>query len=95
MFLRSPFRVKESTAILAVLLLVGMLVAGGVWHSHNGNSREICRLCQFSHQPAAQHLALNRISAPVPISMAALPADPVRIAGPSILLNVSRAPPSA
>ncbi len=95
MFLRSPFRLNEFTAIVAVLLLVAMLVAGGVWHSHSGTSRDICRLCQLGHQPAAQPLALNRISAPAPISMVVMPADPVRIAGPSILLTVSRAPPSA
>jgi hypothetical protein len=92
---RRPIRMKESTAVLAMLLLVGMLIASGVWHTHSGNSPETCQVCHLNHQPVAQHLIVGAISAPALVSIAPLPVDSGCFAGPSTLLTVSRAPPTA
>ena len=90
---RHTSRRIAAPALLAALLLA-MLVLGGVWHTHSGVSSDTCQICHVSHQPAAQELAVNRVTAPVLIETMSLPADATDIAGPSIVLAVPRAPPA-
>jgi hypothetical protein len=93
---RRTSRALALPVVLASLLLVLALVGGSVWHTHHdGESSANCQTCHLSHQTAAPQLAISRVSAPVSIGMATLPADVIRVAGPSLPLNISRAPPQA
>jgi hypothetical protein len=88
-------RVLAITTVLAAALLVASLVGGSVWHNHNGTSDANCQICHLSHQTATPDLAVNQIFAPATVGTASLPADSIRITIPSLLLNISRAPPTA
>jgi hypothetical protein len=92
---RNTSRPVATPALLAALLLLAMLVLGGVWHTHSGVSSDTCQICHVSHQPAAQELAVNRVTAPIFVETIPLPADASDVAGPSIVLAVPRAPPTA
>jgi len=82
-------------AFLATLLLLTTVILGGVWHSHGSTSSDACQICHVSHQPAAQDLAVNRVSAPLFFCTIPVPADDWSVPGPSIILAVPRAPPAA
>jgi hypothetical protein len=88
-------RLIAAPALLAALLLLASVVLGGVWHSHGNTSSDTCQICHVGHQPVAQHLAVNRVSAPIVFGTISLPADALDVAGPSIILAVPRAPPTA
>jgi len=90
-----PSRAIVVTSLLAVMLLVCAMVGGSVWHDHNGASDATCQICHMSHQTAAPDLAANQNWAPVVIGITPLPTDSSRISVPSLLLNISRAPPAA
>lgn len=92
---RRTSRLLASTAILAALLLLTALVGGSVWHNHNGSSDANCQICHLSHQTAAPDLAVHGVFAPSPVGINPLPTDSLRIAVPSLILNISRAPPTA
>ncbi|HXQ97228.1 MAG TPA: hypothetical protein VN774_02205 [Candidatus Limnocylindrales bacterium] len=88
-------RVLAVTTVLSAVLLVTALIGWSVWHNHNGSSDAGCQICHLSHQTAAPELATNQIFAPDTVGTTSLPVDSIRIAVPSLLLNISRAPPAA
>ena len=88
-------RALAVTTVLAAVLLVTGLVGGSIWHNHNGSSDVNCQICHLSHQTTAPELATNQIFAPVTVGTTSLLVDSLRIAVPSLLLNISRAPPAA
>jgi len=88
-------RALAVTTVLAAVLLVTGLVGGSIWHNHNGSSDANCQICHLSHQTPAPELATNQIFAPVTVGTTSLLVDSLRIAVPSLLLNISRAPPAA
>ncbi|MFZ0818915.1 MAG: hypothetical protein WAM91_02520 [Candidatus Acidiferrales bacterium] len=95
MYRSKPSRLAGAPALLAVLLLLMTVVMGGVWHSHGNTSGDACQICHVSHQPVAQHLVVDRVSAPIIFATVPLPADATGVPGPSIILAVPRAPPAA
>ncbi len=92
---RHTFRLIAAPALLAALLLLMTVVLRGVWHSHSGTSSDNCQICHLCNQPVAQDLAISRASTPIFIRTIALLTDASGVAGPSFVLAVPRAPPSA
>lgn len=92
---RNKSRFLAAPTLLAALLLLVAVVLGGVWHTHSGASSDNCQICHFNHQPVAQDLAVSHVSAPIFVGTMPVPADATRVAGPSIILAVPRAPPAA
>jgi hypothetical protein len=88
-------RFIAAPALLAALLLLVTAVMGGVWHSHSNTSSDACQICHVSHQPVAQRLVVNRVSAPIVFATIPIPADVSCVAAPLIILAVPRAPPAA
>jgi hypothetical protein len=88
-------RAAKFGVILAALLLVFALVGSTAWHNHSGESSANCQTCHLSHQTATSYLVSANVSAPAAIGITALPVDTTRVAGPEIVLNISRAPPIA
>ncbi len=86
---------KAVPAVLAVLLLLVATFAATLPHSHHGSSETTCQICHFSHQPADQHLALDRVAVPVPLGRAPVIVALVRSGAPSLSIRISRAPPLA
>jgi hypothetical protein len=86
---------KAVTAVLAVVLLLVATFAATLPHNHHGTSETACQICHFSHQPADQHLALNRIAVPVPLGRTPVVVALVRSGAPSLSIRISRAPPLA
>jgi hypothetical protein len=82
-------------AVLAALLLVFALVGSTVWHDHRGESSANCPTCHLSHQTATPQLVASYVSAPVAIGITPIAADSIRVAGPALPFNISRAPPIA
>ena len=88
-------RALKIGAVLAAFLLVFALVGNSAWHNHCGESSANCPTCHLSHQTATSPLAQSNVSAPVAIGITFLPADSLRISGPELPFNISRAPPIA
>ncbi len=82
------------TAALLALLLVTVL-AGGIWHNHQGNSEANCSVCHLSHQPMERPLTVNRTPCFGEVEGELAVKEPRASIAPAIRLTSPRAPPTA
>jgi hypothetical protein len=78
----------------ALLALVCLLAAGGVWHHHEPGTEAACPVCQVAHMPVTAPVA-----PPVPVTLCAIAiraplSGTILYSSPELARASSRAPPS-